>query len=205
MKKRKKLIIIFTPLILLGLFFSTHMFINRPLKKIAISLPYAPENPPKGILPMGETLEHPNSPGGHPGLDFQWFENIPLISSIDGRVSHIGEHEDKDGTWDVRVEGGGYFITYKELQEYNPELKVGSEVKTGDFIGYPGHFFEDHYQLHWEFGTAKLMGGTRLCPVTYFDEESLKRINEEFSSQPSNEMLEQFPHICSGHYEGKNE
>ena len=40
--------------------------------RIIITLPFDPQNPPDGIMPMGETVHHEAKYGGHPGIDFQW-------------------------------------------------------------------------------------------------------------------------------------
>ena len=53
-----------------------------PHKRISIILPFAPDvDRITGLIPMGETIFHPNAPGGHPGIDFGGQESFSLIPS----------------------------------------------------------------------------------------------------------------------------
>lgn len=83
-----------------------------PHEKIVISVPYRLSDIPDGMIPMGETLYHPNAPNGHPGIDFGWDngESHDVISSSDGKVVRIDQNSSNLGKWDVEVESGSYII-----------------------------------------------------------------------------------------------
>ena len=179
-----------------------------PHEKIVISAPFDKNDPPDGLIPMGETLFHPKPqvPNGHPGIDFGWQHNANILSSSDGVISYIKQTPEHYNNWDIGVKNGPYELRYKELQDYNQSLKVGVKVKKDDFIGHPGHF-ADHYQLHWELASVSLFLD-RWCPMSYFDEESRKTMEDIWAKVPpeaSQNMKKQFPDICSGDYFGKEE
>src|SRR5262245_54523198 len=105
------------------------------------------------MLPMGETVYHPNAPHGHPGIDFQWDHNVQIVASAEGVVTRIQRHQD-GRTWDVEVVTGDYAVRYTELDSLNPELKRGKRVDRGSWIGQPGHPIDlpdgnpSHYSIH---------------------------------------------------------
>lgn len=185
-------------------------------KKITISLPFSKENEAQNLIPMGETINHPKPqvPKGHPGIDFAWNENVPIISVADGVVSDIRQ---QDHGWLVAVVSGGYVSRYKELDSYNSELKVGQHVPKGGLIGYPNHPTSpdggnSHYGIHWEFAYNSsfefLPWVDRLCPMSYFDDDAKKRIETIWDQVPpdSNQNMKKiFLHICSGDYFGKDD
>lgn len=182
-----------------------------PHQRITISIPFDKKDPPQNLIPMGETIAHPKPqvPNGHPGIDIQWDHSTNILSSSDGEVSSIKQTPEHFNNWDLEVSSGVYRLRYKEMQDYNQDLKVGSKVKKGDFIGHPGHFtFTDspgHYQIHWEFASASLILD-RWCPMNYFDAESKKIMEEAWDKIPAdNQFKEKFPYICSGDYFGKEE
>ena len=182
--------------------------ITQKPERITISLPYRPENPVKSILPMGETIEHDARTGGHPGIDFQWSNSVPLIAVADGEITYAGNPKHKENEYAVNLRVGQYDVYYTELAKIEQGIEKGVKVKKGDVIAYPGHFFEEHFQTHWEFKFAnKLMSG-RLCPLTYFDENSLQRIIKEWDNgkhASTQKIGKEFPYICSGSYKDKNE
>lgn len=178
-------------------------------EKVVITLPYAPEDPPREIMPMGETINHPEpeNPGGHPGIDFIWHEKkVRLISSVDGQVETV---EEGSKALDVYINSGPYQVRYTHLDEVAPDIKAGANVKKGDFIGYPMEFdYGDgtSYSFHWELAYTN-RGLGRICPLTYFDEESRSRIEEDWtrvSEKLDSEMKENAPYLCSRYYFGKD-
>ncbi len=194
---------------------------SRPLfphKRIIITLPYGPDNEVSNLIPMGETIEH-NFKGGHPGIDFQWEQSVPLIAVADGKITRVYEDTDKGKpVLNLVLASGEYEARYKELDKLAPFVKEGAEVKRGDVLAYPHcTTFEGsrvHCQLHWEFTysspLAMLAGATngidRLCPLTYFDAEALNRINASWDKVPANDRFKQgFPNICSGGYFGHDQ
>lgn len=191
------------------IYFFTYTFII-PHNKIIIGLPFSHENLPYDILPMGETLNHPKpqNPQGHPGIDFIWNKKVPIISSSDGVITKIQKHFD-GRTWDVEIKSGSYALRYTELGGYNNKLTTGKTISKGDFIGYPQQPFENSkdrntnfFMIHWEFDYYSSFSD-RLCPLTYFDSDSLKLINEIWENSLYKEK-NQFPYICSGDYFGKD-
>jgi murein DD-endopeptidase MepM/ murein hydrolase activator NlpD len=185
-----------------------------PHQKIVISLPFSQQyDSSTGMIPMGETMFHPKPqvPHGHPGIDFQWSHQVPIIASSDGIITNIN-HGSSNGI-DVTIRNGVYELRYKELDENSlgSNIKLLHIVNKGDFIGYPGASIVGgnvaHYQLHWEFASISVLLD-RFCPVTYFDSDSNKRINNIWSnvSLDANQGVKRnFPDICSGDYENKTE
>ncbi len=179
-----------------------------PHRRISITLPFSPENEAINLIPMGETIEH-NFPGGHPGIDFQWNQPVPLIAVADGVITHISRADDKgEPVWYVTLQSGNYNATYKELEMYTSGLHKGSRLKQGDIIGYPHCHTQDGHtgcQVHWEFAYSsfflpKFAGvPDRLCPMTYFDAAALKRINSIWDSisETTDRFKKEFPNICS--------
>lgn len=177
-----------------------------------MSLPFDKQDPPYGLIPMGETVYHPKpqNPIGHPGIDFQWDHKAPILAAVGGTIIGIEKGESWVNLWDVRVRNGQYQISYTELESYNPELAVGEEIKVGTFIGYPQRpdVFTDKLEyrmFHWEFGYYT--GGKypeRLCPMNYFDAEA-RIILENIWTNYDWEYKREFPNICSGGFENKNQ
>jgi len=185
-----------------------------------LTLPFSRDILPDSMVPMGETIAHPDppNPGGHPGIDFQWQnanETVKILASMDGIVYSIKKTDDglaydfsiKNGTWGIDC----------GLEEVNPDIKVGQPIKRGDFIGYPtGHKAntevakrEPNFRMiHWQFGYANAEPGAvekRLCPMNYFDNSSRQLIEELWSGVPNDNMFKsQFPYICSGYYAGRD-
>lgn len=179
-----------------------------PHKRIVIAVPFTADNAPSTLIPMGETIEHPKpqTPKGHPGIDFAWEPGVAgrVTSSSDGTVSGIklgGSHAE---LWDVEVSSGPYLLRYKELKVYNQELKRGTKVKIGDYIGTPGTLAGG---FHWEFASQSL-ARDRFCPMTYFDPASKQLIEKIWDQTPVDAMKgmkRQFPDICSGDYKNAAE
>lgn len=191
-------------------------------EKIVLALPFSeidiPDYKPDTMIPLGETVSHGDGEA-HTGIDFHWTKKVPVIAVSDGIVTFIVKGESrpisagaKKDTWDVGVKTGKYLNTYTELDELNPELKIGDKIQKGAFIGYPWHqysveqdFILDRYKIHWNFGYDE--GGQypepRLCPMSYFDAGS-KQLIEKIWNENNWEYKNQFPDICTGIYKESN-
>jgi hypothetical protein len=184
-----------------------------PHQKITIRVPYDLAHPPDAMNPMGETIYHPVKPGqphpyGHPGIDYEWLnEQVDIISSSDGWVVSITEDKFERGHYDISVKSGAYLLNYKEIDDVNPRLHIGSRVHKGDKLAKVGKFTEHgqtHYNIHWEFAsvaTAK----DRWCPLMYFEPDSLASIQAAWIRSPENSLKTQFPEICSAEYKDYDE
>jgi len=214
---RKPLKIFGILVIIVVLFLAWRLFFRFlpiiPHERITISLPFVPSDDPHlfSINPMGETVNHPKpqNPHGHPGVDFLWDKNVEIISVAPGEVTRIEIHKGGPSggkSYDVDVSTGIYAVRYTELTSYRKDLKVGSKLKQGEFIGYP--FYEKHsdgkdaYSIHWEFDYDTVWYD-RICPLTYFDESSRSRIDSLWLKVGWTHDGK-FPHFCSGDYFGRD-
>jgi ribosomal protein S27E len=179
-----------------------------PHERIVLALPFAPEDDAQNLIPMGETIEHPHSPRGHPGIDFQWDHSVPILASAAGKVStivYVREHK----SWDIFVRTGVYEVRYKELEQCNPQLHEGDFVETGTLLGYPCHPTDlpdgnlKHYQIHWELASA-CFWKDRFCPLGYLEPEARGRIDAIWAKS-NNKFKAAFPHICSREYYGRED
>lgn len=196
------------------LFFAWRLYLRFlpiiPHENITISLPFAKEDDELIFInPMGET-DHHTPPRGHPGLDFAWHHPAPLIAVAEGKITKIEEHPpgghgETEKMYDVELVSGVYAIRYDEISPA-PNIKVGTNLKKGDVIGRGGEYNEGalglYYGIHWEFDYDTPVFD-RLCPLTYFDPESLARINIIWEKVGST-YNGQFPEICSGFYKGRD-
>lgn len=181
-----------------------------PHERITISLPFNKEDDDLIFInPMGET-DHHDPPRGHPGLDFAWHHPAPLIAAAAGKITKITEHPpgghgETEKMYDVELVSGIYAIRYSEISP-NPNIKVGTYLNKGDVIGRGGEYNEGalgrYYGIHWEFDYDTLIFD-RLCPLTYFDSDSLSRINAIWEKVGST-YNGQFPEICSGFYKDRD-
>ena len=147
---------------------------SEKLEKITITIPFDPEDPVEGIMPMGETIEHPEHEivGGHPGIDFQWYNHTDgrpkIFVSAAGVISVVAPEE--DGALAVTILHDDFKVvtdigekTYYTL--YGPvdsdfEFKVGDRIESGGFLGYVYDYPDTDnpklppnvYMIHWEFG-----------------------------------------------------
>lgn len=178
-------------------------------QEVSITLPYRAENEPIAMLPLGEKEEiHPD---GHPGIDFQWDYAAPLIAIFDGTISRIENAKEMgEPVLYVSLKNGEYTSVYKELDSLGSGIKKGSHVSQGDVIGYPHcTYFTDSgghtgCQVHWEFGYDSFLGLTRLCPLIYFDQKALDRINTLWGKTQPNHANPTGQMICNGEYYGKD-
>ena len=201
-------------LLILILFFAWRLYLRFvlpiPHERITISLPFNSQDDDLIFInPMGET-DHHTPPIGHPGLDFAWHHPAPLIAVIDGKISKIEEHPpggygETEKIYDVELVSGIYAIRYSEMKPAD-NIKVGMHLNKGDVIGRGGEYNEGalglYYGTHWEFDYDTPVFD-RLCPLTYFDPDSLSRINTIWE-KVGDTFDGQFPEICSGYYKGKD-
>lgn len=179
-----------------------------PHKRIVLRAPYDLNSPPTRLLPMGEKIYHPNAPGGHPGIDFQWDgPDARVLSSSNGTISSIVLVTDKWKKWEIDVSSWPYVVRYKEIETYNQALKAGQHVNVGDFLGHPAnpklHNEVGAYQIHWEFGSPSVVRD-RFCPMTYFDDASRKSVQAVWDNT-SWQYKTRYPDVCSGDYKNKAE
>ena len=183
-----------------------------PHEKITISLPFAPEDDDLIFInPMGEKVEHPNAPHGHPGLDFGWHHPASLIAVAPGKVTRIEEHPpgghgETEKVYDVEIVSGIYATRYTEIA-VDSNIKVGVMVNKGDVIGRGGKYEQPgglgtYYSTHWEFDYNSFIFD-RLCPLIYFDQGSLTRI-QAIWNKVGQTYDGRYPDICSGGYKGKD-
>jgi hypothetical protein len=202
--------------LLVVLWFGWKFFIRflpfMPREGITISLPFAPEDDDLIFInPMGEKVEHPNAPHGHPGLDFGWQHAAPLRAAAAGKVTKIKEHPpggfgETEKIYDVEIVTGIYAIRYTEIAP-SENVKVGTRVDQGEVIGRGGEYKQPgglgtYYSTHWEFDYDTVWYD-RLCPLTYFDANSLSRINAIWGKVGTT-YDGRYPDICSGDYNGRD-
>jgi len=198
------------------LFFSWNYFIRFlpfiPKEEITISLPFAKEDDDLIFInPMGEKVEHANAPNGHPGMDFGWHHPAPLRAAASGKVTKITEHPsggygEAETIYDVEIVSGVYAIRYDEMAPAD-NLKIGAKVNQGDVIGRGGKYEQPgglgtYYSTHWEFDYDTPIFD-RLCPLTFFDTDSLVRINAIWN-KVGQTYDGRHPDVCSGDYKGKD-
>jgi len=176
-------------------------------------LPFAEDDEPFGIMPMGETIQHP-IPGGHPGWDFQWDHQATIIAVADGEVAEIVSSVHTETgifNYSVSVITGEFIVEYTTLETVPPDVKVGGRVVVGQVIGRPTPVQKGHqtYMIHWDFGTyekheprANPEGQiseyevTKICPVPYFTESERQRIFRLWKTA-SYAAKDQFPDLCN--------
>ena len=212
---KKSLIILISAIVLVLILLSIFLILKLKLfeqkeeypnfllheERINISLPYAKEDEVIGLVPLGETVYHPVA--GHPGIDFGWDHNAPIRASADGTIENFSKIETREHeNVNLILRSGQYFIEYGGLEYYNHNLSVGSSVKKGDIIGYPGAKKGSNYAIHWEIKPA-YPNSERLCPLTYFDNESKERIEKIWKTAIWDHRTE-FPDICNGRWKNLN-
>lgn len=155
---------------------------------------------------------HPNSPNGHPGMDFGWHHPAPLRAAAAGKVTKITEHPsgghgETEKIYDVEIVSGIYAVRYDEIAPLD-NLKIGMKVSQGDVIGRGGKYEQPgglgtYYSTHWEFDYDTPIFD-RLCPLTFFDTDSRVRINTIWA-KVGQTYDGQYPDICSGDYKEKDQ
>lgn len=178
---------------------------------------------------MSEKIAHTTSDGkakGHPGIDFvfsSFGEDAPAyIVAMDGTVATVSIYSNpeivegsktplSEKVSDVVIRNGIYQTKYSQMDTATlpATIKQGAKVKQGDIIGW-GSFATDPLRpgmrtemIHFEFGSTFSRIG-RFCPLQYFTQDSLARINQVWMLTIWNGK-DQYPKICNGIYEGKFE
>ncbi len=166
--------------------------------QVTLSIPFARDDLPDVLIPMGETLEHPKpeNPKGHPGIDFLWHDDqggrlSKIYCSLDGTVTELFPSE---GKWDLSVKSGKWRILYSHLKYVEPTVSRGTKIEAGDLLG-------ESENMHWTFGRAQTFEDTypdAMCPLKYFSSED----RELLESIPIMDKHKQagFDEICSGDY-----
>lgn len=193
-------------LVLLAIFillrFVVPFLSSRSHDPITIILPFNDDNL-VFVNPMGEKVNHPDAPRGHPGIDFAWDHNVDIIASAAGKVSNIKPHQGfAKGSWDVEIVTGDYAVRYTELSDY--AVTQGSFVQQGQLVGHPylSGQGKQSYAIHWEFD-YNTFWTDRLCPLNYFNADSRQRIDAIWV-KVGNTFNSQYPSLCSGDYLGKD-
>ena len=187
---------------------------------IELQLPFTINHEPEGMMPMGETINHP-PPMGHPGLDFQWpSKEAEIIVALDGVVGDIIAEIspfDGDTVYIITVVTGDFGVRYEvvDLPNFNPNLQIGDELVYGTILGYPQATESSTWRMiHWGFGKAFENEGRRanpegiienyhfdwLCPMEYFTESERLRLEQIWEGAIYNHK-DEFPNLCNGYYE----
>ena len=191
--------------VLIVLMISAYLLPRSPIwpqERIVLGLPYHSDDPPSYMEPMGETINHPKpqTPYGHPGIDFKWDHVAEIISVASGKVTSIDKIVDHDTElFNIQVRAGKYSVSYDELDKVAEGITVGTSINKGDVIGY---IHPEFLQMHWDFGYS-LPLGEPLCPNTYFDEQSFMLIERHWQ-EAWYKHRDQFPDICSGDFANRN-
>jgi hypothetical protein len=213
MKKRILVTIVVISLLLAATVVRFAFIQYIPHQRISITLPFAHEDDDLIFInPMGERVQHPNAPRGHPGLDFGWHHPAPLRAVMAGKVTRIKEHPpgghgETEKIYDVEIVSGVYAVRYEEIAPAS-NLTVGVRVKQGDIIGRGGKYEQPgglgtYYSTHWEFDFNTPVFD-RLCPMSYFTSDSATRLNAIWS-KVGQTYDGRYPDICSGDYKGRQE
>lgn len=169
------IIIVLVIVYVINLVFCPLAFI--PHKHITIILPFSSEyDNLTSIIPMGEKKWHNASngnPNGHPGIDFNWGTEVPIITSSSGYI--ISTKKNGEG-YDIILRSGAYQTEYKELSSIRKGIHVFSVVNKGDVLGYANH-------IHWELLPSSKLKLDRLNPMPYFNKDSYDRINIIWKNQ----------------------
>jgi hypothetical protein len=191
-----------------------------PVQTIELRLPFRIDHEPEGIMPMGETINHP-PPMGHPGIDFQWpYKETEIIVALDGVIGDIVAEVspyDGDTVYITTVVTGGFGVIYEtvDLPKFIPNLQVGDEVVYGMILGYPQAVESGTWRMmHWAFGKVFENEGRRanpegiienyhfdyLCPLEYLTESERLRL-EQIWDYAHYGHKDEFPNLCNGYYE----
>lgn len=180
---------------------------------IVLGLPWSESDPPDGLIPMGETLYHPDTPRGHPGIDLGWDDDAPhvVVAAHDAKVTRVKMGESTDGKWDVELRSGVFLLRYRELETVAPGVEPGARLARGDPVGTAGRFCDDKggggaphcwSNAHWELASVSFLLD-RWCPLPYFDAPSRAAIDALWESLPPSRIKTEFPDLCSGGYAGR--
>jgi len=190
------------------------------VQAIELKLPFTIHHEPEGIMPMGETINHP-PPMGHPGIDFQWsYKEAEIIVALDGVLGDIITEVSPvngDTVYTITVITGDFGVRYEvvDLPKFNPTLQIGDKLVYGVILGYPQAIGSSTWRMtHWTFGKAFENKGREanpegiienyyfeyLCPMEYFTESERLRLEQIWEDANYNDK-DEFPNLCNGYYE----
>jgi len=151
-------------------------YLTRELPdKLVLSLPFDAEDYSTeywGFIPFCAELK---SGSTHTAIDFELKPDSKIYASESGVVgyTHVGEEE---GTGEViGIEGDGFDLDYAGLT--NSQVKVGDEVKKGDYLG--DAVLIPHGEYHVHLGI--LINGKHECPLKYMDDEFKEEFKQMFA------------------------
>ena len=185
---------------------------------IELHLPFTTQHEPPGMMPMGETINHP-PPIGHPGIDFQWptkeAEIIVALSGVVGDLVTETSPFDGETIYIIYIITDDFGVTYEvvDLPEFHPDLQIGDELTYGTTLGYPQVVEDGNWRMmHWGFGIARPTRGIPnpegvvsnyffdwICPIEYLKESELDRLEKIWEAAHYNNK-DKFPDLCNGYY-----
>lgn len=163
-------------------------------EQISLSIPFDIENYRYSIYGIWPFCVHGGDhPEGHGGIDFELAPNTKIYASADGVVEYIEPKDIAPHGWGdgVHITSEPYVVGYVCLN--NITVKVGDEVKKGQFLGYACKA-EKGYFIHYEIGDVRIQ--KRVCPTEYMDSEFREAMNEMFSKAHYEEQSQE-PDICN--------
>lgn len=200
-------------------------------KNISLALPFDRSKKSIGINSLGENSIHIEDQFGHAGWDFYWTDSVPIHAAAPGVVVSNSVAEDKMAAlktqWAMTVvnEQDKYYVSYIHLKSTNPDLKIGSVIKTGDLIGY-GMAQADNPNspsFHWTFGyygdqakrdwqerqkTGNSYFGifphftSARCPLRFLSDADKSALSDNWSSVAKNDPVRSyFPNLCNNYYQ----
>ncbi len=160
-------------------------YLTRELPdKPVLSLPFDAEDYSTkywGFIPFCAELK---SGSTHTAIDFELKSDSKIYASESGVVgyTHVGEEE---GTGEViGIKGDGFALDYAGLT--NSQVKVGDEVKKGDYLGDAVLIPHGEYHIH----IGLIIDGKHECPLKYMDEEFKEAFKQMFAkSEYSSQTL----------------
>ena len=198
---------------------ATNLVQDDTHSRMSLRVPYMSSDPISDLVPMGEKIHH-NNPDGHVGIDFQWRDHSggppTIVASATGTVLSVELDPYSNNTSLIiqvlhQVGDERYYTAYEGLR-IDSSLQPGDLVNQGQILGEAWDdpdTGDDVYMIHWEFGLCPGNGFSpcappkRLCPMSYFGEESRSMLEEVWSGS-KNQYKIQYPHICSGAFYGRS-
>lgn len=161
----------------------------------------------QGIWPYG--IAGGDHPHGHPGIDFEADEGIPILAVDDGEIINVQEQlgEYKEETISLISDSlGKEFEIYYTGSMKNIQVKEGDRVKRGDIIAYFRPWEENNMVLengiiHFEVFNKKLGKGGSRCPYEYMTEKAQQELIELHEDSKYMER-DEFPLLCNPCPEG---
>jgi hypothetical protein len=150
-------------------------------------------------------------------MDFMWPNKAPMVIALGGEVVDIRSVAEHEGGYYVQVVTSDFIVNYNvsELYVVNPDIGVGSQVVTGQLLGYPFPVPDagGWHSTHWEFGKYEKIDDpkpnhegivekyrtSRLCPVPYLTDSERARLFRIWETAAYDEK-DLFPELCNGYY-----